>query len=107
MARCLLIDAKLPTTHTMDLQQPITYAIDVTNNEPRKRHMNSSLEENLRMHIFGSTCFTKVEDVKKLDSRAKRGVFLLDTTEEVQHILYTTQLQRRLDVHEMLLSMTM
>ena len=80
MARCLLLEAKLPK----DLW---TYAV-LSATYIRNRCYNRRLEmtpfeaftgtkPNVKnMNIFGSTCYAYVQDKQKLDSRAKKGIFI-------------------------------
>ena len=77
MARCLLLEAKLPK----DLW---TYAV-LSATYIRNRCYNRRLEmtpfqaftgTKPNMNIFGSTCYAYVQDKQKLDSRAKKGIFI-------------------------------
>ena len=80
MARCLLLEAKLPKTFW-------TYAV-MASVYIRNRCFNTRLEKtpyeaftgqkpNLgNMHVFGTACFAYVQDKKKLDARSEKGVFV-------------------------------
>ena len=80
MARCLLIEAKLPKTMWSYALKAAAYIRNrclnkrigmtpfeaVTKRKPNLKHM----------HVFGQTCFAFVNNPKKLDDRAKRGIFV-------------------------------
>ena len=80
MARCLLIDAKLP-------KMLWTYAV-MTAAYIRNRCFNdrlgktpyealTGLRPNLNsMHVFGSVCYAYIQNPKKLDPRSREGIFV-------------------------------
>ena len=80
MARCLLLEAKLP-------KNLWTYAV-MTSVYIRNRCFNPRLgktpyealvgkQPNLsNMHVFGSTCYAIVQNPKKLDVRSQKGIFV-------------------------------
>ena len=80
MARCLLIDSKLP-------KQLWTYAV-MTSAHIRNRCFNprtgktsyeclTGIKPNLsNMHVFGSVCHVFVQNKTKLDARAEKGIFV-------------------------------
>ena len=79
MARCLLIQANLPKTLWSYAAMCAAYI--------RNRYYNHRLQKtpyeafkgqkpNLKnMHIFGTVCYSYVQDKKKLDPRANKGIF--------------------------------
>ena len=80
MARCLLLEAKLP-------KELWAYAV-MTSAYIRNRCFSSRLGKtpfealtgkrpNLaNMHIFGSPCYAYVQNAKKLDPRSRKGIFI-------------------------------
>ena len=80
MARCLLIDAKLP-------KELWTYAV-MTAAYIRNRCYNSRIEQTpfylftgrkpnvSNMHVFGTTCFAYEQNKTKLDARCREGIFV-------------------------------
>ena len=80
MARCLLLEAKLP-------KNLWTYAV-MTSVYIRNRCFNPRLgktpyeafvgkQPNLsNMHVFGSACYAIVQNPKKLDARSQKGIFV-------------------------------
>ena len=80
MARCHLLDAKLP-------KYLWTYAV-MASAYIRNRCFNSRLaktpyealigkQPNLsNMHVFGCTCYAFVQNAKKLDARSQKGIFI-------------------------------
>ena len=80
MARCLLLDAKLP-------KRMWTYAV-MASVYIRNRCFNPRLgktpyealigkQPNLSgMHVFGSTCYAFIQNAKKLDARSRKGIFV-------------------------------
>ena len=80
MARCLLIEAKLPKylwTYA------VMTAVYIRNRCYNKRTSKTPYEvltgkkPNLsKMHIFGSECYAYVQGAKKLDPRCEKGVFV-------------------------------
>ena len=80
MARCLLIEAKLHKT-------PWTYAVMTAvyirnccyNHRIKEAHHEAFTKQKpnvQNMHIFGTICYTYVQDKKKLDARGEKGFFL-------------------------------
>ena len=80
MARCLLLDAKLP-------KRMWTYAV-MASVYIRNRCFNPRLgktpyealigkQPNVSgMHVFGSTCYAFIQNAKKLDARSRKGIFV-------------------------------
>ena len=80
MARCLLLEAKLPKALW-------TYAV-MASAYIRNRCFNDrfgktpykaliGLKPNLnKMHVFGSVCYAYVQNPKKLEPRSKKGIFV-------------------------------
>ena len=80
MARCLLIDAKLP-------KQLWTFAVMTSANIPNRCYNPrtgqtpykylTGIKPNLsNMHTFGTVCYAYVQNKTKLDPRAEKGIFV-------------------------------
>ena len=92
MARCLLIEARLPKALW-------AYAV-LASAYIRNRCFNARLEKtpyealtgkqpNLSsMHVFGSTCFAYVQNAKKLDPRSHKGIFIGYDKESPAYLIY-------------------
>ena len=97
MARCLLLESKLPKFLW-------TYAV-MTAAYIRNRCFNARLGKTpfevlvgrkpdiSNMHVFGSTCYSYVQNAKKLDPRSKEGVFVGYDRDTPAYLVYfpTTQ----------------
>lgn len=92
MARCLLFQANLPKVMW-------NYAIRVaayTRNRCYNPRINmtpfeklTSKKPNLQnLHIFGSQCFSYIEDKKKLDPRCKEGIFVGYDVSSPAYLIY-------------------
>ena len=80
MARCLLLESKLPKTLWT---YAVMAAVYIRNRCFNKRLGKTPYEAlvgkkpNLsNMHIFGSECYAYVQNAKKLDARSKNGIFV-------------------------------
>ena len=92
MARCILLHANLPKTLW-------TYAVR-TSAYIRNRYFNprtgktpyelfTDNKPNLRnMHIFGTVCYSYIQEKKKLDPRSERGIFLGYDTQSPAYLIY-------------------
>ena len=80
MARCLLIEAKLPKALWTYAVMAAVYIRNRCYNQRLKKTPYEALtnqKPNLQnMHIFGTICFAYVQEKKKLDARGERGTFL-------------------------------
>ena len=95
MARCLLLEAKLP-------KYLWTYAV-MTSVYIRNRCFNSRLgktpfealvgkKPNLsNRHVFGSTCYAYVLNAKKLDNRGRKGIFVGYDKESPAYLIYYSE----------------
>ena len=92
MARCLLLEAKLP-------KEFWTYAV-MTAAYTRNRCYNNRLGKTpleafigkrpdvSNMHIFGTTCYGYVQNAKKLDARSKKGIFVGYDRDSPAYLVY-------------------
>ena len=80
MARCLLIEAKLHKTLWTYAVMTVVYIRNRCYNHRIKKTPHEAFTKqkpNLqKMHIFGTICYTYVQDKKKLDARGEKGFFL-------------------------------
>ena len=80
MARCLLIDSKLPKTWWPHAIQTAAYIRNCCFNERLQKTPYEAAcgrKPNIaNMHIFGSICYAYVQDKGKLDPRSQEGIFL-------------------------------
>ena len=80
MARCLLIEAKLAKTLWTYAVMAAVFIRNRCYNPRLKKTLQEAFTKqkpNLQnMHIFGTICYTYVQDKKKLDARGERGIFL-------------------------------
>ena len=92
MARCLLLEAKLP-------KEFWTYAV-MTAAYTRNRCYNNRLGKTpleafigkrpdvSNMHIFGTKCYGYVQNAKKLDARSKKGIFVGYDRDSPAYLVY-------------------
>ena len=92
MARCLLLESKLP-------KQFWTYAL-MTSAHIRNRCFNARLGKTpyealvgnrpdiSHMQVFGSTCYAYVQNAKKLEARSKKGIFVGYDKESPSYLVY-------------------
>jgi len=80
MARCLLLDAKLPKELWTYAVMTAAYIRNHCYNPRTKQtafYMLTGRKPDLRnMHVFGTTCFGYEQNKTKLDARCKKGVFV-------------------------------
>ncbi|CAB4032274.1 myosin heavy fast skeletal muscle [Paramuricea clavata] len=80
MAKCLLIEAKLPKTLWTYAVMAAVYIRNRCYNHRLKKtpyEVFTSQKPNLQnMHVFGTVCYTYVQEKKKLDPRGEEGIFV-------------------------------
>jgi DNA-dependent RNA polymerase auxiliary subunit epsilon len=80
MARCLLIQSKLPKTLWTYALMTSAYIRNRCYNPRIKKtpfHAFTNHKPNINnMHIFGTICYTYVQEKKKLDARGEQGIFV-------------------------------
>ena len=98
MARCLLLEAKLP-------KRMWTYAV-MASVYIRNRCFNPRLgktpyealigkQPNLSgMHVFGSTCYAFIQNAKKLDARSRKGIFVGYDKGSPSYLVYYPELDK-------------
>ena len=80
MARCLLIDAKLPTMLWTYAVMTAAYIRNRCFNDQQGKTPYGALtgiRSNLNsMHVFGSVCYAYIKNPKKLDPKSREGIFV-------------------------------
>ena len=92
MARCLLLETKLPKKLWTYALKTSAYIRNRCYN-PRTRktpfEMMTGHKPNLKnMHIFGTICYAYVQNKKKLDARCERGIFLGYDMKSPAYLIY-------------------
>ena len=92
MARCLLLEAKLPKslwTYAVKASAYIRNRCYNSRTGKTPYEMMTSLKPNLsNMHVFGTVCYGYVQNKKKLDARSQQGIFLGYDTESPAYLVY-------------------
>ena len=92
MARCLLIEAKLPKelwTYAVKASAYIRNRCFSPRTGKTAYEMMTNLRPNLsNMHIFGTECYSYVQVKKKLDPRSKQGIFVGYDSESPAYLVY-------------------
>ena len=92
MARCLLLEAKLPKslwTYAVKTSAYIRNRCYNSRTGGTPYEMMTKLKPNLsNMHVFGTVCYGYVQNKKKLDARSEQGIFLGYDTESPAYLVY-------------------
>ena len=95
MARCLLIEAKLPKelwTYAVKASAYIRNRCFSPRTGKTAYEMMTNLKPNLsNMHIFGTVCYAYVQEKKKLDPRSEQGIFVGYDSESPAYLVYFPQ----------------
>ena len=80
MARCLLIESKFPQNLWVYALMASAYIRDrCYNKNTRKtpyKSFTSSKPNSNKMHIFGTTCFSYIQNTTKLEPHYEKGIFV-------------------------------
>ncbi len=80
MARCLLLEAKLPKSMWTYAVMAAAYirnrCFNVRLGKTPYEAFTGSKPNLSNMHVFGSVCYAYVQNAKKLDPRSKQGIFV-------------------------------
>ena len=80
MARCLLIESKLPrnlwTYAVMYAAYTRNRCFNQRTGQTPFRMFTGKVPDVSKLHVFGSVCYSYERKVKKLDPRAKKGIFV-------------------------------
>ena len=80
MARCMLLESKLPKMLWTYAVMAVAYIRNRCYNDRLGKtpfEAISGIKPNLsNMHVFGTACFAYIQNAKKLDPRSKEGIFV-------------------------------
>ena len=92
MARCLIIEAKLPKelwTYAVKASAYIRNRCFSPRTGKTAYEMMTNIKPNLgNMHIFGTVCYAYVQEKKKLDPRSEQGIFIGYDSESPAYLVY-------------------
>ena len=92
MARCLVLQAKLPKNLWTYAVKAAAYICNRCYN-PRTTKTPFEIFTNEKpnisnMHVFGTKCFAYIQDKKKLDNRSRQGVFVGYDSQSPAYLVY-------------------